>query len=61
MIKITRQVAKYGCIVLLIVSTISLILAIQNSITLWIIISAIGVILYLTGLGIVVYDYKKYG
>ncbi len=61
MINITRNVAKYGCIVLLIVSTISLVLAIQESITWWIIISIAGILLYSFGLGIVIYDYKKYG
>lgn len=61
MINITRNIAKYGCIVLLIISAISLSLAIKESIKWWIIVSIVGVVLYLIGLGIVVYDYKKYG
>lgn len=61
MINITRNVAKYGCITFLIIFTISLVIAIQESIKWWIIISIVGVLIYSLGLGIVIYDYKKYG
>ena len=58
---VTRRMAKYGCIILLIVFTTILVIAIQNSIRWLIIFSSIAIAIYLIGLGIVIYDYKKYG
>lgn len=61
MINISRQVAKYGCIILLIVFTILLVIAIQNSIMWLIILSSIAIAIYSIGIGIVIYDYKTNG
>ncbi len=58
---ITRRIAKYGCIIFLIIFSTTLVISIQESIRWLTIVSIIGVILYSIGIGIVIYDYKKYG
>lgn len=58
---ITRNVAKYTCIILLIIFSTTLVISIQNSIRWLTIVSIIAIILYSIGISIVIYDYKKYG
>ena len=61
MITITRKIAAWGCSALLVTSILALVVAVQNSIK-WLMFCSIGAtIIYSIGLGIVLYDYFKYG
>ena len=57
---ITRKVAKWGCMIFLAMSLVALWLSIELKSIIGIIISLILSSLYIIGLVIVYYDYKKY-